>query len=438
MTVPGALIDQGILALLALALVVLTGLALRNRPRTLVALVIGVVCLVPVWIGFGVGSNQGLFIPIVSAACGFAAVVLMVSDRVQSPRRSFAPFDAVVALLLVLGALSLLIGQTDIALSYLVGLVISGVTGYVFGRFAGLRVDRRWIYGAVGIVFTGVAVLAIVEFATEWNPFVLLRAGNSLFTEWGDTETRGGVPRVEGAFGHPIALGASLALAIPLTMGSRLPVVVRVLMVGTMLTATILTFSRGAILAAVLGLVLSLLFQRGALTPAARIGTAVVLAVGAALSIPSVLEVFGRAGDEATNSAAYRTDLVSLLGQVQLVGVSASADRNGAGEVYLDAFRSIDSQFILTGVSTGLLALVAIFVSLAIAVVAVVRGAANAGTIAIVAQLPLLATVALITQYSIVLWFVAGLAAVGSLATETVPARTRATVPPQARRGFVT
>ena len=73
------------------------------------------------------------------------------------------------------------------------------------------------------------------------------------------------------------------------------------------------------------------------------------------------------------------------------------------------------------------LALIAAGVAIVVAIILVLRGKAQPATIAIVAQVPALATVALITQYSIMLWIVIGFAATSQLAlrplTHSNPAR---------------
>ena len=71
------------------------------------------------------------------------------------------------------------------------------------------------------MIFTIVAVLAILEFVTGTNLFITyLPNTTSLFDIWGTLQPRGGVIRAEGAFGHSIALGASLGIAVSLTLGS--------------------------------------------------------------------------------------------------------------------------------------------------------------------------------------------------------------------------
>jgi hypothetical protein len=97
------------------------------------------------------------------------------------------------------------------------------------------------------------------------------------------------------------------------------------------------------------------------------------------------------------------------------IGLSDSARRAADGQVYFGSFRSIDSQLILTGLASGTLVLAAALIALAATVILVLRRRASAATISVVAQIPALAGVALITQYSILVWFVIGLAAASQL-----------------------
>jgi hypothetical protein len=101
---------------------------------------------------------------------------------------------------------------------------------------------------------------------------------------------------------------------------------------------------------------------------------------------------------------------LSLVPYFRVFGVSDALEISATGRVYFAGFRSIDSQLVLFGLSYGWITLGFVVLMLALAVIQTLRGRAQAPTIAIVAQIPALATVALITQYHIFFWFVAGLA----------------------------
>ena len=417
-----ATLSGALTATFAAIVAALIFIAAHRSPRLAVVAAVAALAFVPVWIGVGLGFNGNLFLPAAALAALACAVALL-------PIRGFrfSLVDALLIFLVVLAASSLITSDTTLALSFLVTPFMYFVGGYLFGRVASARVGVGFVYRVVAIVFSIVAVLTIIEFVTGFNPFIELRVNNSLFSAWGSLQERGGQMRAEGAFGHSIALGASLALAIPLTLSTDFRFAIRLGMVGLMSIATVFTFSRIGIISAFLGIALCALFLRESLKPRER---AVLLGGGLAVALvmlPFVTTVFGEAGDEAANSADYRGDLIPLLFDANLVGFSDLVHHSPTGALSFGDFQSIDSQLVLTGLTNGLLALIAAGVAIVVAITLVLRGKAQPATVAIVAQVPALATVALITQYSIMLWIVIGFAATSQLAlrplTRSNPAR---------------
>jgi hypothetical protein len=121
--------------------------------------------------------------------------------------------------------------------------------------------------------------------------------------------------------------------------------------------------------------------------------------------------VFAEEGDAAAVSSDYRFDLIALLPDISLLGLSPAAHVNPAGVLFFSGFYySIDSALIYLGLTYGMLAMIVAVVLFLTAVWPVLRGRATAPTIAVVALLPGLLTVALITQYAMFFWFCAGLA----------------------------
>ena len=413
MSLSGPVADRSFVIAVGVAAVAVLYLVLHRSPRLAVGFWIAVLCFVPIWVGVGLGFGGNFYVP---AASGAALIVT--ATLIPSARFRLTLTDGLVVLLIVVSTAALLTGNQAIALSFLLSLCTYFVVGFALGRFAPSRVDVRWIYGAIGMTFSIVSVLAVIEFVSGVNIFTLVKVNNLSFATWGQLQTRGGILRAEGAFGHSIALGSSLAIAIPLTLASRFRFWLRGSMVLLMLLATTLTFSRVSIIGALLGLTLSILFLAEALTVRRRV---LLTAIGGIVSIallPVVNAVFTVAGTEASGSAAYRGTLLSLLADMNLIGVSSSARTSANGEVYFGNFRSIDSQLILSGLSGGLIVLVVVVVALLVAIGFALSGRASAPTIAIVAQIPAFATVALITQYSIFVWFVVGLAVATQLAPE--------------------
>jgi len=399
MNLSAALADRLSLVLPAVGMLALLFLGLRRWPGAALALWLISICAIPVWLGVSVG----LYWPPAVAVGALALASLM---PVSVPRMTSG--DMVVALFMLLVVAAVLAGSWRP--SAVVAALVTWALAFLLGRVIGLRVDLDWIFGCVAVAFTVVSTAALGEFALSWNPFVQLSASNGLYETWGSLQARGNVIRAEGAFGHSIALGCSIAMAIPIAMSSRFRLLVRIIMVTAMVAATVVTFSRAAIACAALSVILSVIFLRDGLPVRFRVSVAVVFAAIAASLVPVVMETFSAAGEEASNSAQYRLELISLLGQVPLVGVSESLQRSPGGDSSFGGFQSIDSALILIGLDYGWFALALLTLLLAFACSLVARRRASAPTIALVAQIPAFATVALISQYAVLVWFMIGLA----------------------------
>lgn len=281
---------------------------------------------------------------------------------------------------------------------------------YIGGRLISMRAESGWIYTclATGAVIAG--ILAIVEFLTRVNQFVLFDSSSGLYSIWGALQYRGGMLRVEGAFGHSIALGASLAMCSAFILVVRWPGWLRLLSLATVMAAVGMTFSRIGLIGLAFTLVAGLLGLGHYMTAKMRFAVAILMIIATTWGLPSLVEVFAAAGLEALRSAAYRLDLLVLVPQFSILGVSPSWHVQPDGDGSFGTFGSVDSELILTGLRFGLLPLVAILLALAYCIVSILRGRATPASIALVGQVPAFATVALITQYAGLVWFIAGLA----------------------------
>lgn len=394
--------DRLVLGLLGLSLGVLAVVVLRRWPRLALGSYLVVLAFLPVWAPV---TGPLPFQPQVLWGLVTLAAVLPLVAR---PRLHPVAADGLVALFVLASVLPLLAGRSSVT-SVLV-VAVQWLGAYLIGRTIADRAGYDRVLRAVAVVFTVVAALALVEFLSGWNPFLLVPGSGTRHETWAVLQERGGVTRAEGAFGHSIALGAALSMAVPMTLAAPFPLVARVLMVMVMVGGVVVTFSRIGLITTVLGLVLSLVALREEMTRRLRLLLAAsVVAVGLAV-LPLLSRVFASAGDEAAKSAAYRGDLLSLVGEMRALGFSSAFYRSPTGEVYFGSFRSIDSALILQGLTYGWISLALAVLLLAVGVLAVVTGRASAPTIALVAQVPAFATVALITQYSTMVWFVGGLA----------------------------
>jgi hypothetical protein len=397
---PGGLVDRLVLAGVAVGAALMALLVARRWPRVGVTGWLLITCFVPVWIGVKV-----VFLDLPPGA-GAALVLLLAVGRVLPRRLTVA--DLLVGALVLIGVASAAAGFGS--LSTAVGVVFYWAAIYLLGRTVPERVDLRWLYGCVSLVLALVGGLAVLEFVLRWNPFVGFGNGSAAYALWGQLQERGGIVRAEGAFGHSIALGSSMALGIPLALGSGLRPRLRAAVVLLLTAGAVVSFSRAALACVALGVVLVVAFGGSFVGRRWRWTLGVGVAVAAPVVAANLLGVFSAAGTEAANSAWYRLRLTDLLDQVAFVGLSPSARRDPSGAVYFGSFRSIDSALLYLGLTYGALALALALLLLLMGCVTVFRGRATPPVIAVVAQLPALASVALITQYGILFWFVAGLA----------------------------
>lgn len=407
--------------LLALGAGLIFFAAVRRSPRAGIVLWLLTVAFVPIWVSITVVVS----LPIANLV-GVAVAVSLWSRRV--PRWGVA--DLLVVFLFVSAIAPLAIGRLSAPAAF--GVLLVWVTGYALGRLAPSHVGEAWLYGCVAVVFTAVGGLALVEFATGWHGLSSWGPVNSSQATWAPIQGRGGLERAEGAFGHSIALGTSLAAAIVLALQSRFRPALRLAMVAVMLGGTVVALSRTGLICAGVGLVLAAVFLGRSLGRRVRLGLVALIAGGAVAVLPFLSEVFTAASAEAAGSASYRGNLLSLLRYVDILGTSESMQRSVTGELFFAGFKSIDSQLILFALTYGWMTLFWVLVLLALAViVVVVGGRPQAPMVALVAQIPALMTVALITQYALLFWFVVGLA----VATHSQAASSRITSTANRDRG---
>lgn len=389
----GSLLVLGPLALCAAGVMLFV---FRASPRTTFVAWAIVLFLVPIWIGAAVGFFWAAItlITLAALASNYADVRLTVADA----------FVAAFALLvLILFALQLA------TLSNTVVAILQWVVPYAWGRMVLARVPALFATRTIATVATVAACLAIVEFATGTNAFVLV-PGPGPFAEWSGLQARSEFVRAEGAFGHSIALGASLAMASAFVLATRWSTLAIVLSLATVVGAIVVTFSRIGLVTVALTLAVSIVAMP-ALSRAARWAVALGGAAAIAIVVPFLGDVFSDAGDEAGGSADYRTGLLSLVSEVRMLGSAGDWHGRIEGGVYLGTFAdSVDNTMLLIALRFGWVPVVLVCAVLVALVVGLLRGRANPATIAVVCQVPTLFAVALITQFGPFLWFLIGLA----------------------------
>ena len=374
-------------------------LGTRRYPRVGFVIWLLTLVLVPVWFG------PTLIVTFQPASA--VGVIVVAAFAARWPRQ-FGVADLLVVFFFIACVAPLAIGGATPTTVFTV-VAVWGV-GYVLGRIAPLSVELPWVYSAVAVVFTGIAALSVLEFVMDWHVYSQLGRPNALFAEYGQVQIRGDRARSEWSFGHSIALGASIAMAVPMAIVSSFGRLTRLVMLGVMLAGVAVTFSRIGIAAALLGAALTLALVRSPRVREIRGAAVVVLLVGLAAAVPAIQGVFLEAGEEATLSAQYRGRLLDLVPEIEILGFSGIAGSSSTGRLVFGEFASLDSQLLLLGLSYGALAVGLSFVLLILGAGAVISGRSTAAVVAVVAQVPGLMTVALITQYAVWFWFVAGLA----------------------------
>jgi hypothetical protein len=380
----------------AIAGVLVLVLLFRWDGRWAVAAWTATLFFVPVW----VGVQAGIYITALTAIT--VVCILSTAERgirwVTADTLMTILFAAILVAFLVAGATW--------------GHVLDSLTGwlvpYVWGRLILNRANENWIAACISVAALVAATLSIVEFLSGFNIFHLIPGAGS--SNWGGQQIRAELPRSEGAFGHSIALGGSLALASAFVLVVRWPVWARAAALALIATGAAFTFSRIGLIGLALTVVLSVVFLGRQLGRGVRIAASTILGAGAVVALPFLVQVFGDAGSEAQGSAEYRLDLVPLVDLMVPLGLSPGREVLATGEDYFGGFRSIDSALILTGLRFGLVPLAIVVMLALLALVVVLRGRGNPAAVAVVAQLPALGTVALITQYAVFVWFAAGLA----------------------------
>ncbi len=391
----GALIAVGVVAAGVLLLLVM-----RAAPRFAFAVWCATLTGVPVWIGVSVGPF-------------WSAITLMTVAAVIAFGRDVAlrPIDGAAAALVLL--LLALFGLRLISLPALVIALSEWVLPYVWGRLVLGRLAKPTFVDVVATFTLIAATLGVVEFVTGGNPFTAITAPGSsaLYAIWGPLQERAGRVRVEGAFGHSIAFGATLAMGSSFVLAARWPAWLRLAGLAVVAAAVGLTLSRVALLTLALTVALSLVLLPG-LGRRVRAGIVAGGVLAAGVLAPTLGRVFLAAGDEASGSAGYRLDLMSLLPLVQPFGGAGEIAGLTAGGTYVGDFaRSIDNAVLVAALRVGWAGTGLLLLLVAVAAIEVVRrGGRNPASIAVACQIPSMFVVAFITQFAVAFWFCVGVA----------------------------
>ncbi|MGK3649165.1 hypothetical protein [Pseudarthrobacter enclensis] len=349
----------------------------------------------------------GMFLP-ASLIGSLAALTCLFRGFRLRPSKA----DLCVIALLVASAFGVYFGSSTgtSSASAFTSMLTLWVPGYLVGRIVCERAGISFVKTAVSVAFGIVGLLAIVEKLLGWHMFVVQAGMNSLAEIWAPVQSRGGEDRSEWAFGHSIALGGSLALSIPFLLASALKTKTKLVLLALILGGVATTYSRGAMLAAGLTLVLSLLTARNLRSSHRVLLLAATIGFGVATSI-NFAAVSDDAGTEVSNSSDYRISLFTrLLPTLEPIG-RANSYVSGVNQGQYGNYTSIDNAFMAQGLGFGWIAMLIAAVPFIGMGVRYVYRRATFAEIAMLGQLPVITTVALITQYQVMVWMVAGLSA---------------------------
>lgn len=390
-------------------------LAMWKHPRVALTIWLLTFAFVPPWLGV----SLSFYLP----ATTLVGVLVLITS-VGSPGWRLRRADLVIVGLIVVAGLGVTLDSSSS------GVWASTVTQWLLSYLAGKAIISRtgtaFAGKAIVVIFAIVAVLAIVELVAHWHPFAAIDLGNGGEYEiWSPIQQRGGLDRSEWAFGHSIALAGALSMSIPFILASNLRGGRKALVLLLVLGGIVTTFSRGGLLAAAVGVLIMLLFQSTVPAKQKALFTALIVAGGLILT-PTVSSVFDTAGTEASASSGYRLDLLALIPTMQAIGRSSSAIVGPTGAVSYSRFGSIDNAFLQIGLEFGWIAMLLMLLPFAVLIVRILRKRATTADVALLSQLPMLATVAMITQWQSLVWLLAGFAVVYVRTTAepaTLPAR---------------
>lgn len=353
---------------------------------------IAVVAFIPDWTPIHLGPI-GLR-PSVVLGLAVLAGLLLSRKRGGSPL-AWPDFALAGAVAIVL-ALTVLAGYPAFLL---VNLALVLGLSYTLGRLSIAEVRTAFV-----VVMVIVSIWGLVEFATglhvwsDWAP--------SAFHHWGDVQVRAGVERSEAGFGHAIAYGATIAMAIPFARELAKHAVLAQLILAA---GVVVSLSRGPLLALTLTLGLSIF---AATSGRRRVGSFLLFGVSMVVIAVTFQLLYSEddASDTRMSGEQRALQLERALPAIRWLGASAGVQVDDAGRLQSATIDVIDNTLLRLGANFGWLVAVLILAPILFAAVLFVVRKATPASIALLGQIPVLAVTSLITQWQAFLFFVAGMA----------------------------
>ncbi|MGY1914975.1 hypothetical protein [Blastococcus sp. SYSU DS0973] len=374
-------------------------IAISTRPRIAIALWLAVTCLVPFWLGTA---------PVFYLPPSTIIAVCLALGIVGARRRQIHAADWAVGIFLLLAGLVVVAGGGS--QGSLAAMIFQWGFAYLVARTIAAAAGVQWTADWFAWLMVAVAALGIVEYLWQWHPFMDLVGQSSSVNGLAAIQSRGGMERSESTFGHAIAFGAALAAAIPFVMvmqrGRKWRFLALMVIFGGLLAAA----SRGPFLGAAFTIVLAVYALKKQITRGQRTAFILLFAVGVLTALPLVQSIQASAGLDLERSTDYRLSVFSqVAGDLTLFGLADYVRITEIGFFYR-GFASVDNAFLASGLLYGAVVMAFMVAAVVIVVWRSLGRRATPPELALAGQLPLFLTVALISQYGIVIWFLLGLA----------------------------
>lgn len=349
--------------------------------------------IVPVWIGVTAVGFQFLFGTLLAGA------LLIPVLHVRGIRPRVNGFDVIMVALIA----SVVIAATfDGSRSLANDAVTHWGLPYLLFRLIALRVSSADLARMIVGVGAFLSAWAVVEYALDWHFYETLPGFGleNLRAIWQSIQIRNGTARSEAAFGTSIALAAFLVIALPFALRSASR---RALILGTaiILVGIFATLSRTGFLGVAVVFALVLIARRQRYRVPMALGG---LVLGYAL-LPLVTGegVTGSTATELAGSSAYR-DYVFSTAIPRTEWIGANPFNKGF-------YVSIDNAYLRVALDSGRIPALLLIALMIYALWVAVRHRPGPATIALVASGASMYVVALITQWELFVFAVAGIAA---------------------------
>lgn len=380
---------------------------------------------VPVWAEVRVGAS---FPPLSLLFLMMIPAVLHAADM------RITKVDALILAFITFAAVGTFLSNTP--MFALTTALVQWLPAYFVGRYLAPAAGRDWTYRAVALSAGFVGAWALVEFAFGWHAFVDF-AGTTTAGGWQAIQVRGPYARSEGAFGHSIALGAYLSLGLSFILGARFKPFPRTLLLAVAAGGLMVTFSRGPLAGGLIVVVLAVIFMASSSMSRQLRGWMLTLLIIAGFTLlPIIFGLFDSLSYDTKVSTGYRTLLYqTILQDMHPLGMAEGVGQGPGGRYFYWSFSSIDNQYVLAVLQYGWLPAIFLLAGL-VAVVGrvVLKRTGGPADIALIGQIWVMSTVALITQYGMAVWFCAGMAvAFGTRKPIDEPKPTKANLPEWAK-----